>query len=233
MAGISLNGPAFGGLEYMTDPNGNRLMRNLADTPLGGVGGKIPFQPVKAPAQGPTVQQGSMSATRSGMAPVSSQPPQAAAHNPALDALIAQLSQQQQPYSAAQAPVVHAPSPATSAAQAGGDAAMYGQAKERGALATKAAMKGLTATLASRGVGSESGVGASEIADLYKTGLTTLADTDRGIAEQGAGRVFQADQADADRTAQQYQYNTTQQNQAAQYARDSRLRQLSLLASLY
>lgn len=169
----------------------------------------------RAQVQGATGGGGSRSSASSG-----------GAGNPALSGLLSAL-QSQTPYQPAQVAHTVAPSAASSTASD------YAGAKERGALATKAAMKGLSGSLAARGVGTETGVGADAIASLYKTGLTNLADTDRQFADTDAARQFSADQSQVQTTEGENTFNANAQNAASQYNNDSRLRQLQLLASLY
>jgi hypothetical protein len=111
------------------------------------------------------------------------------------------------------------------------DRAQYGKAKERIGLALQSALRGLRESMASRGIGG-SGIEGQEMGDLFASGLGQLADTDRQLAEQRAGRAFTAGQSDTDRVIQQQQFNAGQQTAAEQARLASRNRNMEMLLQI-
>lgn len=124
----------------------------------------------------------------------------------------------------------------TSTTDAAGDAAAYGQAKERGALETQSALKGLQEHLASMGL---AGSGAAGVATgkVYEQGLTNLADTDRQLAEQHASQAFTASQSAASRNegAREFNanFNAGQQKTASDVQSQKYAQLIALLGGLY
>lgn len=142
---------------------------------------------------------------------------QALARQQALAAIAAQIQT-----STGYSPGGTAPAPApTSPADLASENAGYGRAKERTGLAMQSALKGLRGAMASRGI-SGSGIEATGTASVYGGGVGDLAETDRQMAEQGAGRAFTANQSALDRAEQARQANMQNQSQ-----------RLSQLISLY
>lgn len=112
-----------------------------------------------------------------------------------------------------------------------GENAAYGAAKERTGLATQAALKSLREQLSSRGIGG-SGIESEMTTGLIKGGLGELANTDRQLAEQRAGRAFTAGQADTDRTIDQNKFNASLTDKALSGVPNYNLSRYGLLAQL-
>jgi hypothetical protein len=127
----------------------------------------------------------------------------------ALDALMSQI-RQQQPSNITAPTVQGAPY----------DYGEYAKAKERTGLQAQAAMRGLSAHLQRRGI-SGSGIDAEMSADVYGKGVQSIADIDRRLASDAAGRQFDASKLNAG-----WQLEAAQANQSAQE------RQMELLARL-
>lgn len=128
-----------------------------------------------------------------------------------------------------------APPPVVTSGGADGDpaaeSAAYGQARERIGLALQSALRGLRESMGARGLGG-SGIEGEALGDLFEGGLGELADVDRQLAEVGAGRAFQASQADTDRRIQQQQFNSSQLAQQEAARRASQDRSLDLLLQI-
>lgn len=114
--------------------------------------------------------------------------------------------------------------------------AAYGAAKERTGAALQSALKGLKGVMAARGI-SGSGIEGGETRQLFESGLSDLAGTDRQLAEQRASRAFTAGQSDVDRMINTQEFNaslTANQTRANQEAAAQRLSQLlSVYGNLY
>lgn len=149
-------------------------------------------------------------------------------HNPALDALIRQVqSQSATPFTPPRVTAHLAPLHLDAAQQA----ATYGAAKERTGNALQAAMRGLQSQLASRGLTGTS-IDADRSAQLFGSGLTDLANTDRQQAEQDASRLFATEGVNTDRLNQADTLNANNELSADIANQNANQSRLSFLARL-
>lgn len=110
--------------------------------------------------------------------------------------------------------------------------AAYAAAKERTGQALQGALRGLKGTMAARGI-SGSGIEGGETRQLFESGLSDLAGTDRQLAEKRADRSFQAGQSDIDRMIQSQQFGANLSEQDAARQQQMAMERLKTVLSTY
>lgn len=113
--------------------------------------------------------------------------------------------------------------------------AAYGTAKEHTGNEAQAALKGLRATMAQRGIGG-SGIEASNTRGIFEGALGEQANTDRSLAENRANRVYGAEQSNKAAAEERRKFDLTfRQSEQSRIANEQSQRLAALLqaAGLY
>jgi hypothetical protein len=156
--------------------------------------------------------------------------PQQAPNTGAIEALIGEIRGGPKGYTPEQTPIVRSGSESMPY-EMDAERSAYGAAKERVGQSTQAAMRGLREQMARRGL-TGSGIEGEGLTNLFRGGLGELANADRQMVGERAGRAFTAEQANTDREINQRQYNTGSVNRAREYESSDFLARMGLIAQL-
>jgi hypothetical protein len=147
-----------------------------------------------------------------------------------LQALISEIRSGPKGYTPEQTPIVRSGSESMPY-EMDAERSAYGAAKERVGQSTQAAMRGLREQMAKRGL-TGSGIEGEALTGLFRGGLGELANADRQMVGERAGRAFTAEQANTDREINQRQYNTGSVNRAREHESSDFLARMGLIAQL-